>query len=349
MVMNTVYTGSTPVTVDLVLVHELSGDVVDSWKSPVTGVVWAKHLLPLSPDINQESFRVLSFGYNGNATVAIRPAPPGRNTVDENASDLLSELHSARQGQPTDRPIIFVAHGYGGLMVKAASISQAAIGVIFLATPHSGAGNFNMWEDIETPATGLTPKRYNVQVAADMRWGSSTVSRIARDFIDVASGGLQIVSISETLPSRAISGGTFILVSAINSRVNHVNETTRSLAAKHYDMTVADNRDDPRFLSLAGEIGRILKTFRDGTGPKKPDTITPEVVTPDGTVQPGPLTADQLRTLYQAAFRRWDLGTAVYYNEQFIQLLSATKGVNDPEALKERENWKTLRTYQGYK
>ncbi|KAI8633596.1 hypothetical protein F5Y19DRAFT_489058 [Xylariaceae sp. FL1651] len=67
-----------------------------------------------------------------------------------------------------------------------------------------------------------------------------------------------------------------------------------------------------------------------------------------GTVQPGPLIADELRTLYQAAFRRWDLGVAVYYNEQLIQLLSATNGVNDPDALKAHENWKILRTYQWY-
>jgi len=146
--------------------------------------------------------------------------------------------------------------------------------VVFLASPHNGS-QISWWEDVETPSTGLTPKTYRVQIAADLNWGSFTVSRIARDFINVANNGLQIVSFSETLLSRLISGGSTILVTAVNTRVNYINETTRSLAAKHYDMTFADNMDDPRFLSLAKEIGRILKTFRDGTGPKKPNPTTP--------------------------------------------------------------------------
>ncbi|KAK3370930.1 hypothetical protein B0T24DRAFT_680073 [Lasiosphaeria ovina] len=264
-------------------------------------------------EVRQESFRVLSFGYIGNAAVAGNPAPAGGNTVDENASDLLSELGSQRQGQSADRPIIFVAYGYGGLIVKAtlsrsrelaiSNINQAAIGV-------------------------------DAQIAADLNLGSSTVSRLAREFTNIANDGLQIVSFAESLPSRRTSGSTMFLVSAANTRINHVNETTRSFAAKHYDMTFADNMNDPRFLSLAGEIGRILRTYRDG---------------PDQPVQPGQLTADQLRILYQAAFKRFDIGTALYYNEQLIQLLSSTKGINDPEALRERENWKVLRSYQRYK
>ncbi|KAK0706100.1 hypothetical protein B0T26DRAFT_805967 [Lasiosphaeria miniovina] len=305
MVMNLVYPGDSLVTVDLVLVHDLSGDVTASWESPTSNVVWPKHLLPLSQEVRQESFRVLSFEYNGNTAVAGNAAPAGGNTVDENASDLLSELGSQRRGQPADRPIIFVAHGYGGLIVKAtlsrsrelatSNINQAAIGVVFLATPYNGS-HIGNWQDVETPSTGLAPKTYSAQIAADLNLGSSTVSRLAREFTNIANDGLQIVSFAESLPSRCISGGTKFLVSATNTRINHFNETTRSFAAKHYDMTFADNMNDPRFLSLAGEIGRILKTYRDAH-----------------------------------------------------QLLSSTKGINDPEALRERENWKVLRSYQGYK
>ena len=102
----------------VVLVHGLDGDPVETWEHITAGTksqrrtVWPEDLLPkILPRV-----RVLSFGYNGdmyrsNSVAGIRG----------NAGALLSHLKSHRYGVDQTRPIVFVAHCLGGLIVKQAS------------------------------------------------------------------------------------------------------------------------------------------------------------------------------------------------------------------------------------
>ena len=102
----------------VVLVHGLDGDPIETWEHITTGTkpqrrtVWPEKLLPkILPRV-----RVLSFGYNGdmyrsNSVAGIRG----------NAGALLSHLKSLRYGVDQTRPIVFVAHCLGGLIVKQAS------------------------------------------------------------------------------------------------------------------------------------------------------------------------------------------------------------------------------------
>ena len=104
-----------PVFPSLVLVHGLDGDPVETWTYTTSGagpklrVVWPETLLPkILPGV-----RVMSFGYNGdmyrnNSVAGIRG----------NAGALLSQLRSLRRNADPNRPIVFVAHCLGGLIVK---------------------------------------------------------------------------------------------------------------------------------------------------------------------------------------------------------------------------------------
>jgi len=108
--------------------------------------------------------------YGYNSAVAFSKSTAG---VDEFARDLLERLNMVRQETCRNRPIIFVCHSMGGLVVKKASppssylsfdtcarlltlrqalviahersatygsIANGTAGVVFLATPHRGSG-----------------------------------------------------------------------------------------------------------------------------------------------------------------------------------------------------------------
>jgi hypothetical protein len=57
------------------------------------------------------------------------------------------------------------------------------------------------------------------------------------------------------------------MVNASDAVIAHKNEIQRSLPARHYDMTRADNVLDHRFTDVADAIAQILKKFQDGTSP----------------------------------------------------------------------------------
>ncbi|KAF2651873.1 hypothetical protein K491DRAFT_75781 [Lophiostoma macrostomum CBS 122681] len=131
--------------VDIVAVHGLNPKGTDAhayktWMSE--GKIWLRDFLPAQIP----NARILLFGYNSNVT-------NGANlmSVGDHAGNLLERLDFKRGNDP-DRPIVFVAHSLGGLVVKKAlvdaklndayaRIRSATHGIAFFATPHMG-GNY---------------------------------------------------------------------------------------------------------------------------------------------------------------------------------------------------------------
>ncbi|OBT70831.1 hypothetical protein VF21_10112 [Pseudogymnoascus sp. 05NY08] len=111
---------------------------------------WLKELLPRKfPEA-----RVLGFAHNADWFLG---AP--QRTSQESAGDLLLYLKEKRKDLKEFRPIIFIAHSFGGILVKdafitaklrasrdpgAAEILKATCGIIFLGTPHQGAQLSNL-------------------------------------------------------------------------------------------------------------------------------------------------------------------------------------------------------------
>jgi hypothetical protein len=96
-----------------VFVHGLNGGAISTWKSKSENVLWPKDLLPK----DFPAARIYSFGYKVNAWADSQPP-----VFDAIAQDLLSSLAAARSDEATrNRPIVFIAHSLGGLLVKAVS------------------------------------------------------------------------------------------------------------------------------------------------------------------------------------------------------------------------------------
>ncbi|KAK4225626.1 Alpha/Beta hydrolase protein [Podospora fimiseda] len=138
--------------VDIVFVHGVNGDKVDTWtwKDGNPHMFWPQKLLP---DTLPKA-RILSFGYNAKFAKFFpetndTPLAP-ELTIDHYTNQLLHALRVVREGEEKERPIIFVAHSMGGLVVANAlsgkvaedvqqTIVDRTIGILFLGTPFLGS------------------------------------------------------------------------------------------------------------------------------------------------------------------------------------------------------------------
>ena len=113
-----------------------------------TSIYWPEDLVPST----LPNARVLTYGYDTHVRHKLGPSG-SRNTVYDIAWDFLVALEAERRAEPS-RPIMFVVHSLGGIVVKEMlrrssecyqsqrhlhGIFLSTIGIMFFGTPHSGA------------------------------------------------------------------------------------------------------------------------------------------------------------------------------------------------------------------
>ncbi|KAF8527155.1 hypothetical protein BU17DRAFT_39893, partial [Hysterangium stoloniferum] len=130
----------------IVAIHGLDGHREASFTAP-NGVLWLRDLLPrFIPNA-----RILTYGYDARTQ--------GENRSQQGLYDLstnfIANLSTYRVHTKTGkRPLIFVAHSFGGIMLKNAlidayiasikhlpdhkAVESSTYGVIYLGTPHQG-------------------------------------------------------------------------------------------------------------------------------------------------------------------------------------------------------------------
>lgn len=126
---------------DIVFVHGLDGDAMSTWHpKDHPEAFWPKWIGEAFPTAGVWSlgYKAASIGWTGTSM-----------PLTDRATNVLSLLETVGIGK---RPVIFVVHSLGGLVVKQAlrhacdlgnpdwkSIAQNTRGIVFLATPHSGS------------------------------------------------------------------------------------------------------------------------------------------------------------------------------------------------------------------
>ena len=101
-----------PQAVDIIAVPELDGDPLKSWAHEGAGSVWLRDTLP--EDL--PGARVFSFGYPADLL-----SGTSRATLRDIAAALLAALEAKRM-LTERRPLIFIAHGLGGVICKKALV-----------------------------------------------------------------------------------------------------------------------------------------------------------------------------------------------------------------------------------
>lgn len=131
-------------SVDVVFIHGLNGDPIQTWSNSRTSEPWTEWLAADVP-----SAGVWSIGYEAWASRWQGPAMP----LQDRGVNVLALLQAEGLG---DNPLVLIAHSMGGLVVKQllfqakvlspeyGTIADAIAGVAYLATPHTGSGLANV-------------------------------------------------------------------------------------------------------------------------------------------------------------------------------------------------------------
>ncbi|KAF2280401.1 uncharacterized protein EI97DRAFT_430135 [Westerdykella ornata] len=164
--------------VDIVAIHDLNEDGVQTWTDPKSQVLWLRDLLP----DKLHHFRVLLYNYNSEAFTS--PGACSSNPLLTQATSLVAELCADRELEDAfDRPIIFVCHGFGGLLAKRAlaysssreakaiehqrSIYTCTYGILFFGTPHNGISADSVLAQSH-PSSGPTHFMLNLRKGSEM-------------------------------------------------------------------------------------------------------------------------------------------------------------------------------------
>ncbi|KAH0606024.1 uncharacterized protein H6S33_004481 [Morchella sextelata] len=125
---------------DIIAVGGVDGHAYNTWLEPESGKMWLRDFIPLRPTLANS--RVMTYGYDTRLV-------SGKSWVDYR-KEFLQELVKARTGSKAQtRPIIFIGHNIGGIMVVQAlleclansayrQILSSVKNIVFLGTPHQG-------------------------------------------------------------------------------------------------------------------------------------------------------------------------------------------------------------------
>ncbi|RYP55419.1 hypothetical protein DL770_010923 [Monosporascus sp. CRB-9-2] len=233
--------------VDIVFVHGLTGNRDSTWTARDTTEPWPKTLLPsMLP-----TARVLTFGYD--AYVADWRGMVSQNRIAKHSWNLLTALASYRENDGTalvtsrQRPERHLQN-----------ILRSARAIIFLGTPHYGAG-LARWAELLSQFIGLV-KQTNSNIMRVLRRDSEVLARIQDSFHTMimarSTEGIRLVEIScfyEELPLPGVG-----LVVPHDSAILP-GYIPIGIHSNHMDMTKFASTDDPGFVAVCGELRRWIR------------------------------------------------------------------------------------------
>ncbi|KAI3004245.1 hypothetical protein CBS147346_4931 [Aspergillus niger] len=284
-------------TIDIVFIHGLTGDREATWTAEGATEPWPKSLLPsILP-----TARILTFGYD--AFVVDWRRPVSENFIGNHAWNLLTSLSSYRDNDDTnERPVIFVCHSLGGLVCKDAlfqsrqrsekhlqSILDCTRGIIFLGTPHHGAGLANLAE-VVSRSIGLL-KQTNPKIVDVLKRDSEVLARIQEGFHTM----IKAHSTAETPPIEVTCFYEELPVLGVGLVVPQYSAIlpgyiTIGIHRNHMDMTKFVNSEDPGFVAPSNLT--LLVNMA-----KMVDNIIFSLMAPKGLQMDTTLRLEEIRTL----------------------------------------------------
>ncbi len=189
---------------------------------------------------------------------------------------LIAELcENRRIREATQRPIVFVGHSLGGLVIKEAlnysseirdtkieylrSIFISTHSVLFLGTPHIGSNTENWAPLLESICGAVLPSRVvdtQPQMVDALKAGSETLQSIDRQFIKITTR-FRVYSFHEGKPTN-LRGGLQYVVDEESASPNVLDVQRAIIHQDHAHMCKFENKNDSDFSSVVGAIQRSI-------------------------------------------------------------------------------------------
>ncbi|KAI0437652.1 hypothetical protein F4803DRAFT_565895 [Xylaria telfairii] len=243
----------TGITVDIVFIHGLTGDRERTWTAKNASEPWPKTLLASKIP----TARILTFGYD--AYVADWKGVVSKNQIANHSWNLLTSLANYREEDNTNgRPIIFALTTARQRTERhIQSILRSVRGVIFLGTPHHGAG-LAVWAERLAMYIGVV-KQTNSEIVGVLRTDSEVLARIQDSFHTMVRArsqesleAIEITCFYEELPlvgvDCVVPQHSAIIPGYIPIGIH----------SNHMDMCRFETADDPGFISIYGELRRWI-------------------------------------------------------------------------------------------
>ncbi|KAL6717650.1 hypothetical protein ACLMJK_005565 [Lecanora helva] len=220
--------------------------MTEAWTDKSTRILWLRDLLPKSLDIA----RVLTFGYDAS-TVSFYGARSA-DRIQHFATTLVADLVANRSLEGCSRrPILFICHGLGGILVKKAltysstrtsehvahlySIFVSTYGILFFGTPHNGTDT-GLWKPSveQTCPSGFVPSQSDSQLLSSMHKDSEILQIITEQFSSLTKQ-FHIFFFWEEIETFGKNGKGYIVEEASAAPI--IDNTERAgIAADHMQM-----------------------------------------------------------------------------------------------------------------
>ncbi|EXJ74810.1 uncharacterized protein A1O5_01506 [Cladophialophora psammophila CBS 110553] len=277
-------------TVDFVFIHGITGSQTATWTAENdqgVKVLWPRDLLPDKiPDC-----RVIMYGYDAN--VVNFWAEASQNCLYQHARDLFNS-----------RPIIFVVHSMGGLVVADAlhrakdaldryeeDVYHLTYAIAFLGTPHLGA-ELASWASVG--AKFLYPfKRTNVRLVKVLETRSEELRDIQQRFHLMLRKRAMACSKQPSDSPYPIKLYCFYESEALKIVGKVVEEKSAvlsdwgsaSIHANHMGMTRFPHENDDGFRRVCGRLSVWVKELRDRRSAQASAQIAVQTATMPGATQ----------------------------------------------------------------
>ena len=249
--------------------HGLDENLTEAWTDPVTRSLWLRDLLPNTLD----AARILTFGYSADSKSFY--GHNSANRLHQHAITLVADLQADRALENClQRPIIFVCHGLGGILVKQAlaysstrtsqhidhlySIFVSTYAVLFFGTPHQGTDKIN-WLAVTQPERTWRSNQSQLdsELVMASQKGSETLQSITEQFAPLMKQ-FHIFFFWEELESD--EGGQKRFIVEESSAAPLVDNTERSgIHASHSGMVRFGGRDTSSYRTVIEALVRYCR------------------------------------------------------------------------------------------
>ncbi|KAI1763862.1 hypothetical protein GGR53DRAFT_346380 [Hypoxylon sp. FL1150] len=296
----TVVRDSPRALLDIVFVHGLAGHPVDTWtckrrvarrdsdipidisskkrmpsmspspcRDDSSSVYWPKDLLP----VTVPGSRVLTYGYDTRNDHSRQSLAPG-SALYHISGELITALTTKRQAAPS-RPILFVAHGVGGRVVKEMlyrlsmryrskehpqDIFDSTIGIMFFGSPHVGIDQQDEIRRVVeriSEATGSTVSR---DIVRSLLLPGGGPGYLEAQFGPVAhKQKWSIYSFQELVGVEALNGDKVVEEGLSCLHLPEI-ETVDYVDRDHFNMCCFAGDDDTEYEIVAAALQKIVLT-----------------------------------------------------------------------------------------
>ncbi|KXJ93659.1 hypothetical protein Micbo1qcDRAFT_172568 [Microdochium bolleyi] len=217
--------------------------------------------------------RILTYGYDSRVTKGYRPA--NQNNIFSHAKDL---LYSIQREKPPTRPIIFVVHSLGGLLVKEMlrrsdaseeneiqDVVKSTNAVIFMGTPHRGSPQLaNLGETVRLLGSAILRVESNSKLLRALGTDSPELELSREAFITLwRKYDFRVKTFQEAFAWKGLHISVLgqKVVPEISSTLDDPRERAETISANHMEMCRFAAQSDLGYQKVAGEIRDMIQVL----------------------------------------------------------------------------------------